>query len=236
MNKMKLFFVPHAGGSAMGYMRLKSFIDTENVELIPLEPAGRGRRISEGCFTTVEESERDLYHIVKESTKDAEDAFFGHSLGTLLVYEIAMLAKEEGWKPPKHIIFSGRVSPSSTSIIPEISKYADDEFLKKFNELQPVSEMWSENAQLLKMMMPILRADVLMSEQYIYKDKGKLDCDISVFYGKEDRLINDSVIDEWKNHTSKTCNVVMFEGGHFYFNDDLSEVGKHINLVLKNYK
>lgn len=236
MNKLKLFFVPHAGGSAMGYMRFKSFIDKDYVEIIPLEPAGRGRRIAEKCFTTVEESARDLFQIVKENTKDAEYAFFGHSLGTLLAYEIAMIAKEEGWKPPKHIIFSGRVSPSSKSIIPEIYKYPDDEFLKKFNELQPISEMWSENVQLLKMMMPILRTDVLMSEQYIYKEKGKLDCDISVFYGQEDRLVDEKVLGEWKNHTSKSCNVVMFKGGHFYFNDDLREVGNHINLVLKNYK
>ncbi|MDD7294054.1 MAG: thioesterase, partial [Oscillospiraceae bacterium] len=46
---MKLMILPHAGGSARGYCTLKKYLPTE-IELIPLELAGRGSRMKEACF------------------------------------------------------------------------------------------------------------------------------------------------------------------------------------------
>ena len=53
MAKTKLFFLPYAGGAAMGYMVMKRLFDEELFEPVPLELAGRGTRAKESAFTDV---------------------------------------------------------------------------------------------------------------------------------------------------------------------------------------
>ena len=66
MPKLRLYFIPHAGGSAMGYMAMKRFIQIDGLELVPLELAGRGSRIKEPCLITVKDAVEDLFHRIKD--------------------------------------------------------------------------------------------------------------------------------------------------------------------------
>ena len=46
MSEINLCFIPHAGGSAMGYKTFKKFLHPE-INTIALELSGRGSRLSE---------------------------------------------------------------------------------------------------------------------------------------------------------------------------------------------
>ena len=88
MRKIKLFFIPHAGGSAMGYMVMKHQLDLSVMEPVPLELAGRGQRIKEPAFTDLLACMEDLYSCMKPQIQDCQYAVFGHSLGSMLVFEL----------------------------------------------------------------------------------------------------------------------------------------------------
>jgi len=209
MSKIKLYYIPHAGGSAMGYMRMKSYLNNDFIEPIPLELAGRGKRISEPCFTDGQECAKDLKEKLEELNCDSDFAIFGHSLGCALAFEVADILQRENKKMPVCVFLSGRDAPCGKISIPKISQYPDEIFLKRFNELQAIPTEWN-NPKIMELMIPILRADVQMSEKGDNQLGKKLICDISILYGEEDVLVDKSCITDWSNFTTEKCNYKMF--------------------------
>lgn len=235
MTKIKLFFIPHAGGSAMGYMVLKRFLDTSYMEPVPLELAGRGARIKEPCFTDAEECAKDLYEKMKSQIADCDYAVFGHSLGTIISFELIHYIMEIGGKLPRCAIFSGRVSPGAHFPVGNISTYEDDKFLQEFSSLQALPEDFFKNEQIKKLMLPVLRADVLMAEKYRYKKRKPLDCDLYALYGAADTLIYPEGIEEWKSESSQHAELIEFPGGHFYYKENGEQFGDRINAIIETY-
>ena len=90
-NKVNLFFLPHAGGSAMGYMSFKRFLDGSLINPIPLELPGRGKLIKEKPINNTSKCVSFLFDSIKDIICDSQYAFFGHSLGSILTYELIKL-------------------------------------------------------------------------------------------------------------------------------------------------
>ncbi|MEB9902773.1 thioesterase domain-containing protein, partial [Bacillus cereus] len=53
MQKTKLFCFPHAGGSAFSYAKWKNYFNPY-IEIVPIELAGRGYRIEENLYGSME--------------------------------------------------------------------------------------------------------------------------------------------------------------------------------------
>lgn len=221
MSEINLCFIPHAGGSAMGYKTFKKFLHPE-INTVALELAGRGSRLSEKCFTDAHECALDLFYLNKEIFEKGNYALFGHSLGTVISFELARIIKHKGLPGPSHIFFSGKTAPHSkpVSIMGAASGLSDEEFLKAFSSFGTVPDVILSNDELRKMFLPIIRADFTMAENYHYEYKGpELSCDISVFYGKNDMCYSGQDIDKWQECTTGKCYSEGFEGDHFYFNN-----------------
>lgn len=221
MSQINLCFLPHAGGSAMGYTNFKKFLNPE-IKTVALEPAGRGKRLSEKCFTDAHECAVDLFNHNSEIFQNENYALFGHSLGTVLAFELARVIKENNLPGPAHIFFSGKTAPHSEalSIIDKTDNQSDEEFLKKFSSFGTIPDVILANDDLMKMLLPILRADVTMADKYKYEYNGpELECDITVLYGKNDLCYTGQDADMWQQLTTGKCSSAGFEGNHFYFND-----------------
>ncbi len=236
MSKIKLFFIPHAGGSAMGYMVMKRFLDDSRIVPIPLELAGRGQRMKESCFTDIAACVEDLYQKIKPEIADGEYAIFGHSLGTLLAYELVHYIKKMGDRLPVCVFFSGRVAPGADFPAKEISKIEnDDEFLTQFNNLQALPKEILANTQIKELLLPVMRADVGMAEKYQYHKREPLTQDIYIFGGEDDILLTKEGLDAWGQETDKHATKVLFPGDHFYFRENGQMVMEKINEVLLQY-
>ncbi|UII33607.1 thioesterase domain-containing protein [Fulvivirga ulvae] len=105
MSTLKLFAFPYAGGSSNIYNGLKPHLN-ENIEFFPV--AGRGRRIGEELYADLEAAVDDLYTIVSSQIGFSQFAFFGHSMGALLVHQLSKRLKEKLKVSPDHIFYSGR--------------------------------------------------------------------------------------------------------------------------------
>lgn len=236
MGKVKLFFIPHAGGSAMGYMVMKRYLDLTKIEPVPLELAGRGKRIGDACFTDIAECVEDLYLKIKPFIEEGDYAFFGHSLGALLTYELVHYIKNNGDRLPVGIFFSGRVAPAAEFPMGPISGIQDeDEFLNQFSRLHALGSEFVANEQIKQLMIPVLRADVRMAEGYQYKNREPFKQDIYIFYGEDDILVTREGMDAWSKETTKQANRVSFPGDHFYFKEHSQIVMARINEVLLHF-
>lgn len=229
--KVKLFCLPFAGGTASVYAGWKRYLH-QSIELIPVELAGRGIRIKEPCYKSVNEAINDIYVQMKPYLSGCEYALFGHSMGGLLAYEMYYFLKKTGHKMPKHIFISGKAPVHMQENDKLFHTMPDDEFINEIYKLGGTQTQVFAEKQLLNLFLPILRNDFKITETYSYlKRQEKISCDISIFYGSEDSMVKGD-IREWEIHSQGKCNFYEFNGGHFFINDYLSNVISIVNEVL----
>ncbi|MBB6109958.1 Surfactin synthase thioesterase subunit [Mucilaginibacter lappiensis] len=236
MLKLKLFCFPYAGGSAAIYARWKSYLNMDScIELIPIELAGRGKRISEPLNHDLEEVVEDLYQKIKSGITNGPYAFFGHSLGGLLIYELAQKIKGLNIRQPVHLFFSGKSAPDIAG--PVRNKYHlmdDNEFKQEVIKLGGTPPEFFEHPELTDLFLPMLRNDFRLADTgFAQRRVIPFDCDISIFSGKEDYRISKEQVEAWKTHTRGLCAFHYFNGGHFFLHDEAVDIIRIIDNTLK---
>lgn len=224
MRKSRLFCFPYAGGSASVYSHWENYFD-HSIQLQPIELAGRGKRINEPFYASLDDAADDVIRQIKNKLYDLPFAFYGHSLGGAVAYQVALKLREMKFPQPIHVFISGRGAPHiRRKDKPPYHTLPENEFKEKIMELGGTPEELFLHPELLEILLPLLRADFriswLFSHQFIQLDP--LDCDLSILVGKQEDL-NSEQIDEWKLHTNGDCNIHYFEGGHFFINDPIQK-------------
>jgi surfactin synthase thioesterase subunit len=231
MKKIKLFCLPYAGGSSTIYLRWKQNLHS-GIELNPIELAGRGRRYGETLYNSLDEIAEDVYSIIKKDIDNCDYALFGHSLGSIVAYELAHKIQSKNEKMPMHIFFAGKRAPHFDEKEEVIHHLPDEEFKHKVLELGGTPKEIVNNQELLDLFLPILRADFKVNETYKYLDKNcKLGTDITVINGKQEEMSLDEITG-WKQHTNKGCKIFMLDGDHFFINIRSKEIIDIINSTL----
>jgi len=231
---MVLFFLPHAGGSAKSYCSFKRFLP-KSLNVIPMEIAGRSTRSSEPLFSDIKECCSDILAKHKDIIASEEYAFFGHSMGTMLVCELVKQIREQNLPEPKHVFLSGRCSADEDiSILSEGVEMKDDEIADFFfsKALLPAPTAGADD--LMAMLKRILCADVRMVDlcRY-YPDEFKFSCDVTVLYGRDDEMLKGFDMNGWQRMTAGSCSVYDFAGGHFYYQECKEEICRIISDTLE---
>lgn len=231
MGKVKLFCIPHAGGSAVIYNRWKKLLD-ENIELIPVELSGRGRRIGEKLYDSLEEAIDDVTNFIEDNIDEEEYMIYGHSMGCAIAYEVACNLLEKGYKMPVNLFLSGRECPFVKSIRYNVHSLNDEDFAKAVVELGGTPKEIFENKELNEVFVPILRSDYKNIETFepINIDTV-LPVNITVLNGKEDSITEEQK-EGWRKLTSKEFRRYDFNGGHFFLHETPEKVVKIINESL----
>ncbi len=230
MHTIKLICMSYAGGASSNFSNWGKDL-APHIKLIAVEYPGRGRRFSEPFCQSILEAVDDIYNQIKHELDETPFALFGHSMGSVLAFELAYKLLAKGHQLPRHLFFSGSDAPHLRGDDKKLHILPDEEFLQEINDLEGTPQAFFEQKELLDIFMPILRNDFKMIEEYSFEEKPmKLKSDFSVFYGTEEELKGD--INGWAVHTEKECQIHAFEGGHFFINDKREEVLQRINDVL----
>src|SRR5262245_23080077 len=92
---IRLFCFPYAGGSALVFRNWTNFFDSR-VEVYPVQLPGRGQRIRETSFNSMETLVDALLDAIF-GYLDRPFIFFGHSMGATIGFELAhRLSRERG--------------------------------------------------------------------------------------------------------------------------------------------
>lgn len=228
---MNIFCFSYAGGSASTFLKWRS--GRKDMKYIPVELAGRGNRYQEELYTDLHQAVRDLYESIKDQIESASYAFFGHSMGALIIYELAHYIIDKGGKAPVYLFLSGKEAPNKKNPLLHVTDLPDISFQLKMTQLGGIPSEIFENKSLADIFLPILKSDLKIVEEYSYKEhKNKLSCDFMVFYGDYDLIVDSKDVDDWKLHTTGKCNFKSFEEGHFFLNDNWNELISIINRTL----
>ena len=217
--ELRLFCFPYAGGSALAFRSWQEALPS-NIEVCPIELPGRGYRLMESPFSEVvplvQVCGQDLLPYL-----DKPFAFFGHSLGALICFELARFLRREYGKVPVHLFVSGRQAPHIPELSP-IYSLPDPKFLQALSRLNGTPKEVLENAEMMKMLIPIIRADLAIDETYIYTSELSLESPITAFGGWQDPETCLEDIKAWQEHTSGSFSIKMFPGDHFFINTERS--------------
>ncbi len=143
-------------------------------------------------------------------------AFFGHSMGALVGFELARQLRRHCIPGPIHMIVSGHRAPQLQDRHPAIHQLPDPEFRHQLSALGGTPDSVLQNAELMELLLPVLRADFTVCESYQYTAEEPLECSITAFGGNNDAKVSRSEITAWQAQTRKSFSVRMFPGGHFF--------------------
>lgn len=230
MTRLNLFFFPYAGASASVYERWTSLLPS-SIRLVTVELPGRGRRFGEPLLTSIEEMVENVQHLLIPHLGCGPYALFGHSLGSVIAYEMSHKLKSMGYQQPVHLFVSGRSAPHVLED-KNIHQLPDDQFLAKIQALGGTPPQFFENEQLLSLFLPILKSDYKASENYRFNERReRLSCGITVFSGLQD---GDYDPLQWSEHTTSRCEAFNYEGGHFFLHEHAEHlVGKIHSRLLQ---
>ena len=233
MKEQKLFCIPYAGGSAdVIYTSWRKYL-APHIKMIPVEYSGHGRRMGEELNGSIEELVRDLFDTIIESEiKDCKDyMIYGHSMGTIVVYELLKLIKENNYSMPHTIFLSGRYSPDISYPKEKTSQLSDRQLIDNLIELGGTPANIYDYPELIKAHTPIIRNDYKLIEQYNFvMPISSFESDLIFIYSDNDPYLDDrKKIDEWKRYTNKSFSVIEVEGNHFFINDKTEFICSVIN-------
>jgi len=232
LERIKLFCLPYAGGSSMIYKSWRRYLD-ERIDLRPIELPGRGARFSEPLYSSTEEVVNDLYDKISGELDNQPYAVFGHSMGTILTYELVGKIIDHTKREPVHLFFSGRYPPFVEVNEKNIHTLPDKEFLARLQLLGGMNKEVIENKEILELFMPILRSDYKLVETYKHKGSiASFNCDITVLNGSSDDYVDGKEMHRWKECTTKNCRFYEFDDGHFFINKYKEDVAAVINSTL----
>ncbi len=227
---LQLFCFPYAGGSPLVFRGWPDSLP-KAVEVCPVHLPGRGMRLAEPPFTQMLPLVETIAAALLPYT-DRPFAFFGHSMGALISFELARLLHRRHGVEPAHVFVSGCSAPQFPDAIPRLSSLPEPEFLQKLRCLNGTHKEVFENSELMQLLVPVLRADFSVCESYVYTDASPLNCPISVFGGLQDAETSRDQLEAWRCHTSAHFSLQMFPGDHFFLHTSRPLLLRALSLQL----
>ncbi len=226
----RLFCLPYAGGGAAAYYPWIGRIPP-GIDLVRILLPGRETRLREPLFSRLEPLVATL---VEELIPWIERPFavYGHSIGTLLAFELVRELRRRYKVLPTHLFVSGYRAPHLPPFEAPISHLPDADFIGRVRQYGGIPDPVAKNQELMEIFLPILRADFEISETYVYREESPLECPISAFGGLADPKITCDKINAWSLHTSMLFSSHLFPGGHFFIQDSEPLVLERINHEL----
>ena len=214
--RFRLFCLPYAGGGAAIFRSWEDHLPS-GVEVLPVELPGRGRQLNEAPFTSITAMVASVTRYVT-SQLDKPFALFGHSMGAIIGFEVARQLRRENRRQPARLFASGRRAPQVSYQTPPAHNLSKKEFLEVLHQLNGSAPEALQNAELMELMLPTIRADFEAIETYRYSEEPPLDCSISVFGGLEDHHVNREHLELWSTQTNGLFRLHWIPGDHFFLN------------------
>ena len=229
--QLRLFCFPYAGGSASAFRDWAKALPAE-IELCPIQLPGREERLKEELFTDLSILVNALLPELRPQL-DKPFAFFGHSMGAMISYEVVRQLQQHDDPLPLHLFLSSRAAPQIVNNSTSLRFLPDQEFIDELQRLyDAVPEAIQQSKELQELFLPILRADVALLETHNWVSGATLKCPISVFGGEQDRSINHAALAAWSKQTDAKFAQHMFSGGHFYLNNHVAAIVETITREL----
>ncbi|MGN9809234.1 thioesterase II family protein [Micromonospora sp. BQ11] len=211
---LRLFCLPYAGGGSSAYAAWQAALGT-GVEVCPVELPGRQTRWRDPAYTGVRPLVEDLASALTDEL-EVPYALFGHSMGSIVAFELARELRRRGAAPPRVLFAAGGLAPGLRRASPDIHDQPDRLVVDRLLRLGGLDEEIAAEPELLELLLPTIRADFSICETYEYRPEPPLPCPIVAFAGDRDEEVPPARVAPWREHTSAGFALHVLPGGHFF--------------------
>jgi|SRR5581483_3460586 len=227
---LRLFCFPYAGGSAVLF---RDWLDllAPRIEVMAVELPGHGSRRDEEPFTSVSPL---VDALVSALLPDLNEPFaiFGHSMGALVGYELARRLYTRVGLQPRRLFVSGYSAPGWKRSSRSVHELPDEEFIEELRRLNGTPRELLEDAELMTLALPLLRADFRLVETYQHRPFPLLSCPVSAYGGTADKEVSADAIPAWRSFTKGPFRSQLFEGDHFFIHSAAPRIARQVELDL----
>jgi surfactin synthase thioesterase subunit len=228
--RLRLFCLPYAGGGASIYRSWQARFPP-GIEVCSVQLPGRENRLMEPPFSKM----APLVEALAEGLLGALDrpfALFGHSMGALIGYELAKLLRQRHRIAPQHLFISACHAPE----FPDAKRWHDlseQELMAEMRQVPGFPAEVLEHAELMRIVLPVIRADAEVTETYAYRPAEPLEIPFTVFASERDELIPRPSVDPWRAHTRAAFELYLVEGHHLYIQE---QAPRMIQVILEKLR
>ncbi|MBP2478954.1 surfactin synthase thioesterase subunit [Crossiella equi] len=232
MSATALLCLPFAGAGASFY-RPWTRLAGEGLTVLPVQLPGRERLIDEPPYQDVASATEGLLVQARRLLGDTTRvALFGHSLGAVLAYELAhRLAAEPGLAVVR-LFASGSPAPANQRQH-RATGLSDEDFLQRVEEFAGYRHEALEDEEMREMILPTLRADVAMHENYVPTTDTPLPAPITAVRGLADTLVSTEEAAGWGKVTTVDFDLHEVPGGHMYLTGSAPALLDHIRTAVR---
>lgn len=228
--RLRLYCFSYAGGNASAYTGWQDQLDP-GIEICAVQLPGRGSRLGEAPIDNMQKLVKELAAVVAHQGK-MPFAFFGHSLGGLVSFELARYCKLHYLPQPLHLIVSGCNAPQHRGPSRGLHKLPHDELVKELLDYNGTPREVLEHRELMEMLLPTIRADFSLAEEYRYSPGLQLEMPVTALAGLQDKDGAVEPMQGWDKESKGAFALHWFEGGHFFINSAREEVLACIDRAL----
>lgn len=227
----RIFCFPFAGGNINTYFSWKDKF-ADDVELVLIQPPGRGSRIMEKPHDSMQSYINELLERTNYFTH-VPYILFGHSLGARVAYELACQLISNDCPAPHSLVVSGSRAPHINNASATTFDLPDDEFIELIIKLNGTPTEVAQNKEMMSLVLPLLRADFKIAETYVAK-KLVMPLPVVVFSGNNDSSINIDAVEAWRELSEFDVQIDVLPGDHFFINEHTDTITKRITVLTQN--
>lgn len=203
---LRLFCFPHAGGGAAAFKAWAERLP-RSVAVVPMRPPTRRKTMAELVAALGDTIQPYL---------DEPFAFFGHSMGAVVAFELARLLRRRNQPAPRLLVASGARAPQFRRGHVPPAEPSKAQFMEALRRLEGTPREVLDNPNLMQLILPALREDAAIYRHYVYAEESPLDCPIYAYGGAEDPNVSRVHLEAWEQQTTRGFAIRVFPGGHFY--------------------
>lgn len=234
--RLRLVCFPFAGGGASSFSGWCDALP-KGVEVLLVQPPGRESRLLEPSFRRLESLVEALRPSL-DSLLDIPHAFFGHSMGAFVAFELCRDRALRGKRPPELLFVSASCAPHVPDDEPAIFSLPDGEFIQKLQvRYGGIPPEVLGSPELMELVLPNLKGDLELVETYrpALGDET-LSLPIVALAGADDRVVPSNKLSQWQELTNESFQLHSIQGGHFFLSSNrrvvLEIIGEQLQRLL----
>lgn len=228
--RLRLFCFPYAGGNAQIYHDWCELLPA-TIEVIAIEAPGKGCRLMETPCRSLDALCDGVMAAMATLQPSLPFAFFGHSNGAVIAFELARRMGEQGLPLPEQLLLSASPAPWFERTAQPYSAMSDSEFKAALRNFNATPDRFLDDDSIFNLLLPGLRADFSLAEGYHYRGLQPLPVSTHVYYGEFDE-VTEPQLRAWQAHIQSPLSYEAIPGGHFFIHSHVHELTARIQTRL----
>jgi surfactin synthase thioesterase subunit len=230
----RLICLPPSGVGASLFQSWYRYLPPQ-IDVCAIQLPGREDRFREPPYKDLKTLVHELGEVLR-SCFDRPFAFYGHSMGAIIAFELARELRRLTIPGPAHFFAAAYRAPHLPSREAPIRALPDGEFFAELSRrYKAMPDEVLESQELMELLIIPLRADFTMLEEWSFADEPPLNCPLTTFGGLTDESVTGDELAAWSSQTRSTFDRSMLPGGHFFARDSCQLLLQKISNRLAPY-